>query len=151
MSGLTLTQHVNAPPELVFDLATNLPQAAQYITAIDSIELLTDGPVGVGTRWRETRTMFGRQATEEIVVTAFNRPHGYTAGGKSCGADFAFTFEFTPEGGGTLLTQRVEWAPKSLLAKLTWPMGKMMLGTMRKAMQQDLCDLKRRAEQADAS
>ena len=34
--------------------------------------MLSDGPIGVGTRLRETRIMFGRPATEVMTIAALN-------------------------------------------------------------------------------
>lgn len=47
-------------------------------SAVDSVERLDDGDgFNVGTRWRETRTMFGRQAAEEMEVTAVDVSRSY--------------------------------------------------------------------------
>ena len=53
MAGMTLTQHIDAPVEMVFHLATDLDGWAGRIKGITKIERLTAGPVGVGTRFRD--------------------------------------------------------------------------------------------------
>lgn len=146
MPGLTMTQSMVAPVELVFDLATDLPRAAEHIDGIDKIEMVTEGPVGVGARWRETRTMFGRSSTEELEVTAFDRPNSYRAAGESCGCAFEFTFRFQPTVEGTDVTLEMTWRAVTLAAKLMSPLGSLMMSGCKKAVQQDLLDLKRAAE-----
>lgn len=146
MTRLVLTQHIAAHVEKVFDLATDLPHAAEHVAAIDRIEMLTEGPVGVGTCWRETRTMFGRESTEEFEITHFDRPTIYTAGGESCGAQFAFAFQFVEIDGGTEVALAVEFKPVTFFAKLMSPLGVFMMGGMKKAVRRDLLDLKQRAE-----
>lgn len=77
---------VDAPPELVFDVFSDFPAYADMITDIDSIEMLTDPPVGLGTRYREVRTVAMKENTQTYEVVAFDPPH-------------AFTLEARPEGG----------------------------------------------------
>ena len=60
MFGFSVDRHVDAPPEVVFAHASDFRRAPEFITAIAKMEILTSGPVGAGTRFRETRMMFGR-------------------------------------------------------------------------------------------
>ena len=60
-----MSEHVTAPREVVFEVAADFHNAAELnIQGIDSLEVLTDGPIGVGTRFRETRVMMGKSSTE---------------------------------------------------------------------------------------
>ena len=85
MHLLTVTETVAAPAARVFERATDIRSWQDTIDAIDRIEMLAEGPAGVGTRFRETRTMMGKEAREEMEVTAFEPPapgrsrHGRTA------------------------------------------------------------------------
>lgn len=147
MASLTLTKRIAASIETVFPVATDLAHAAERIRGIAKIELITPGPVGVGTQWRETRKMMGHQSTETLEITAFDPPHGYTIGCDSCGAHIQTTFHFTPVGDETDVTLAVSLEARSLFAKLMSPLGNMMFGaTMRKCMQDDLDDIKLAAE-----
>jgi uncharacterized protein YndB with AHSA1/START domain len=66
-----VTRTIAAPPEAAWALSTDIPTSPQVITGINSAHMVS-GPegFGVGTRWRETRTMFGKGATEEMEVSA---------------------------------------------------------------------------------
>ncbi len=142
-----MTKRVAAPVDMVFDIATDIEHAAEHIRGIDKIERLTPGPVGVGTQWRETRTMMGRQDTEMLEVIAFDRPHSYTIGCDSCGAYFKSTFRFTPIGNETDVTLEVDLEARSVFARLMAPIGRMMFNaTMRKCLEADLEDIKQTAE-----
>jgi carbon monoxide dehydrogenase subunit G len=147
MAGLSLSKQIDAPIESVFDVATDLAHAAEHIRGIKKIELLTPGPVALGTRWRETRKMMGHESTETLEITAFNRPRHYTVGCNSCGCYFESTFSFVPEGNTTKVTIDLRAEARTFFAKLMSPLGKLMLGkTMRKCLEDDLDDLKRVAE-----
>jgi len=44
ISTFSLNRRIDAPIEAVFEVATDLPRAAQHIRGIERIELLTDLP-----------------------------------------------------------------------------------------------------------
>jgi hypothetical protein len=146
MADIHITTQVDAPPDVVFDVAADLANAADHIDGITKIEMLTDGPIGVGMKFRETRVMFGREHTEEMEVTAFNRPTSYTVEATSCGCHFASTFRFTPKDGGTEMVLDTKSKPLSLFAKIMSPLSGLMMGAMKKAMEQDMFGVKQVAE-----
>lgn len=147
MAGCTISAQIAAPVAKVFQLASDAPNWAGRIKGITKVEMLTDGPVGVGTRFRETRRMFGKNATEEMEFTAFEPNRGYTLGCQSCGCQYASTFRFEEADGGTRVTMDFDAKPLLFFAKLMSPLGWLMMGSMKKCIQRDLDDLKALAEQ----
>lgn len=139
---LTIETEVAAPIERVFEAMTDLRNAPARCSGIKSLELLTEGPVGAGTRFRETREMFGKEAVEEMEVTAFTPPSSYTVEGDSCGAHFTSTFTFTPHGDGTRVVMQMTSRANTVMAKLMTPVGWLFRGVMKKAIRKDLDDLK---------
>ena len=146
MPAVSVSTPIAAPVAEVFALFTDLKNAPGRVKAIKRIELLTNGPVGVGTRFRETRVMFKRDTTEEMEITEFEPNRRYTVSADSCGAHFTSTFHFRPEDDGTVVTLEINSKPVSLLAKLLSPLAGLMKGMMLKCVQQDLNDLKAVAE-----
>jgi len=59
----TLDKHIAAPPMRVFAAASDFRNAPQRIHGIKKVEMLSTGPVGVGTRFKETRVLFKKEAT----------------------------------------------------------------------------------------
>jgi hypothetical protein len=151
MFRCTVEKHIAASPEEVFDLFADLRQAPGRIRAIKRLEVLTEGPIRAGTRFRETREMFGREATEEMEVTALERPSFYGVGCESCGCRYVSTFRFLPADGGTRVTIDFEGQPLTLMAKLMSPLVWLMLGSVRKCVEQDADDLKRILEAMPAA
>jgi hypothetical protein len=138
---------MKAPLETVFDVATDLDRAAERIRGIESVEILTPGPMGRGTRWRETRKMMGHQSTETLEVVAFDPPRSYSVGCDTCGCCMRSTFQFEPKGDATVVKLDVGMEARTLFAKLMSPLGNLMFGkTMRKCLDNDLEDIKRAAE-----
>jgi len=147
MARFALTTSIAAPVDRVFALSTDVEGWPGRIKGITKVEKLTPGPVGAGTRFRETRVMFGKAATEEMEFTRFEPNAAYTVGCESCGASYLSTFTFRPEGGGTRLTVEFDCRPRSFFARLLlWPLGLLMRGMLRKCIQRDLDDLKAAAE-----
>ena len=129
MKEVQLKRQIQAPPEEVFDRTTDFANAAQVVRGIEKVEMLTDGPVGVGTRFRETRIMFGREATEEMELTTFDRPRRYELFAESHGSRYETTFDLHPIPEGTELVMTFRATPLSFFAKL---MGAVMGGMMAK-------------------
>ena len=142
MPGVTIKKHIEAPPEKVFEQATDIPKWPEQMEGIVRVEMLTDGPIGMGTKFRETRVMFKREATEEMEVTGFNPPHSYAVGAESHGCRYHTEFTFKPNGGGTDVEMVFEATPLTVLAKTMSAMMKPMLGKMAEICGKDLDDLK---------
>jgi carbon monoxide dehydrogenase subunit G len=146
MARFILSKSVAAPPAAVFAVLTDSERIQAAVPAIKRIEKLTPGPFGVGTQLRETRVMFGREATETFEVTAFEPARLFTLSAVSCGTEFHCEHRFVPEAGGTRLELEVTTRAVSLFAKLMWPLGLLMAGPMKKAMLKDLDAIARAAE-----
>ena len=97
MSTHTVSTHVSAPPVRVFAVYTDLEEAVERIPDITALEMLSEGPFGQGTRWRETGIMFKKEATEEMWVTHFDPPRSYDVEAESHGLNYSTHFSFTPD------------------------------------------------------
>ncbi|SEK46473.1 Polyketide cyclase / dehydrase and lipid transport [Blastococcus sp. DSM 46786] len=150
MQEVEVRQHVAAPVQRVWQVATDLTGSPHVLRGVDAVEVLTPEPFGVGTRWRETRTMMGRSATEEMAVTAVEPQRSYRVEAASRGAHYVSTFAVAPSAdGGTDMTMTFGGRPTSNVARLlgavTAPLGRR---AVTKALQQDLDDIAAAAERA---
>lgn len=144
---VTVHRRINAPRDEVFKLFSDFERAADHVSGIVRIEPLTDRPVGEGYRFRETRMMFKKEATEEMEVASFRAPEQYALACESCGAKYVSTFRFTPAGeNATEVTMELEAMPVTFLARLMSPLGRLMVGTVRKCVEKDMDDLAKLAE-----
>jgi len=140
---MNLSTTVAAPVPEVWSAFADFRNAAGRIKGIKKIEILTDGPIGVGTKFKETREMFKKEAVETMEVTAFEPNSLYTLECMSCGGHFKTTFRFTPSGQGTRVDVETNCRALTLFAKLLSPLTSLMMGPMmRKCMLQDMEDLK---------
>jgi len=142
MTTIHLSKHVAAEPERVFAAYADIPNAAKHIEGIIRVEMLTNGPVGVGTRFRETRMMFKKEHNEEMEVTAFSPGRSYSVTCESCGSVTECQFTFSKANGGTQVDMQMTCRPVTLFAKLMYPLGRLMMGSMVKLLEKDLDDVK---------
>ena len=139
MTSITVSTHVSAPIERVFEVYTDLDKAVERIPGIVALEILSEGPFGVGTRWRETRVMFKKKAVEEMWVTGFDPPKSYTVDAESHGMHYSTLFSFAPDGGGTKVSWIFSGTALTLGTRVMSPIFNVLLkGTMKKCMRLDL-------------
>lgn len=69
---------IPAPQRTVWATLTDLDSMAGALTKVTKIDVLTGGSFQVGTTWRESRKMFGKESTRTMKVTAVHEPVGYT-------------------------------------------------------------------------
>ena len=150
MPTMSFSRTIQAPPGRTFDVFADFPNAPTRVAGIKRMEVLTDGPVGKGTKFRETRIMFGKEATETMEVTDFQPGRSYSVGCTSCGIEWASTFRFTPEGAGTRVDLELSTRPITFFAKLMSPLGALMAGSMKKVIEQDMTDLQKALESGRA-
>jgi uncharacterized protein YndB with AHSA1/START domain len=60
---LEIREVIRAPLERVYALSTDIDRAREWLPSEVLTEKLTDGPLRVGTRYRETRPIRGRLDT----------------------------------------------------------------------------------------
>jgi len=140
--------HIQAPREVVWRMVTDIENAAERINAIENVEVLEKPEQGmVGFKWKETRTMMGKTATEIMWVTEAVEPEFYKTRAESHGAIYMSSIELREKAGTTELTMRFDGKPTTLVAKICWTcLGFLFAGATRKALSRDLEDIKAAVE-----
>ena len=65
---------LHRPPQEVFEFCSDLRSELQWNPKVKYVEKLTDGPVGVGTRYR---ARWANSGPTTVEVMAFDRPHSW--------------------------------------------------------------------------
>jgi uncharacterized protein YndB with AHSA1/START domain len=151
MSGMSLRVEriVAASPAAVWGVLTDLDGAERNLTGVTKVERLGGPQYGVGTRWRETRRMFGTDATEEMEVAEVVPERSTVIDAESHGMRYRTAFTLTPRDGATLVEMTFHGEPASaswirrVVGAITAPLG---IAVSRKAMRQDLEDIAAAAE-----
>lgn len=144
MKPLICSHRSSASPDCVWAVAADFANAAGRIAAITKVEIVTPGPIGSGTRFREWR---GRQCADMEVV-AWSPPRSYSLRGYAMGTEFTSEIRCVPDGSGTRLEMAVSVRPKTLGARILTPLISLTSKMMVKACAKDLGDIATAAERA---
>ncbi len=121
------TFSVARPREEVFDYVTSPSNLSSWQTSNRSVEPLTEGPPGIGSRFRErTKPPLGKEFEQVTEFTEFDRPrrvHVHIVEGRYP-VDGTWTFE--PEGDGTRVGFIAEGELTGLM-KLLEPLARRLL------------------------
>lgn len=139
---------INRPKQEVWSVITDIENAADNISGIQDVSILEKPSEGiVGLKWSETRIMFGKTAMETMWITDAEEQEYYRTRAESHGAIYTSTLRVHEADGVTELTMSFGAEPVSIGAKLmTATVGRFMMGATRKALQQDLEDIKQAVE-----
>lgn len=130
------------PPDTVFTALVGIDAWERWLPGLVRIERVTPGPFGRGTRWRETRRVFGRDATEEFEVVEYEPPRrlGLRVDGRrgsSKRGEYLFEYRLAPSATGTELVLNGEIRLGGWLEVV----GRLFVLPFRKAMEKDLAAL----------
>src|SRR5262245_21140004 len=137
---------VAAPTDVVFATLTDVANWPKVVPAIEQLDILTAGPVSVGTRFRETRTMFGRKASEEMTVAGYDPPRQFDLTAENHGTRYLVRHDITPAPSGSRVRLQFSGTAVTWGAKLGMVLGLLFKSTVSKQLRADLEALKAEAE-----
>jgi uncharacterized protein YndB with AHSA1/START domain len=143
---VTVETEIAAPPDIVFATMTDVARWPDFIGGVERVEVLTEGPVRVSTRFRETRQMFGRPATEEMTVADLEPPRRFVLTAENHGTRYVATHEVTPSASGARLALTFAGTPVTFAARLFSVIGLLFMGSLRRQLETDLREVKAEAE-----
>ncbi len=140
---VSASQPIRAPRARVFEVFTDIEHCAGRIKGIKKVEITSAVRAGVGLRWRETRLMFGKDATAELEITALDAPRSYRVESRVDGTLYISTFEFAEgaDAGSTVVTWLHDSKAITFGAKFMTPLLFLFKRTMVKLMKKDLAEL----------
>lgn len=140
---------INGSKSAIWTAITDIENAAKTISGIEKIEVLEKPANGlVGLKWRETRMLFGKPATADKWITDAVENEFYKTRAEDQGFVFLSTMSISEDGGGMTLTSSHDSQPQTIAARImSIPMGLLFKGVARKALLQDLNDIKTAVEQ----
>ena len=141
---------IDASLDKVWSLISDIKGSPEFISGIDKVEILEQPAEGlVGLKWEETRTLFGRTATEVMWITDVEPGRFYKTRADGPNVVYISSLGLDEVDGKTRLTMQFESDISSLGTRiLSAVMGIFFNGATRKAMEQDLKDIKAVAEGA---
>ncbi len=149
MPNVVVTRVINAPASRVWNVVTDLAHTAEVLSQVESVQVLSDGEFGVGTRWRETRRMFGNEAAVEMEVAAVDPGQWYDVVAEDRSATYRSRIELSGQDETTVLTMTFSAEGRGAVGRalgvLTGPLTR---GATEKLLRGDLADIAAAAESA---
>jgi uncharacterized protein YndB with AHSA1/START domain len=109
---------IRRPVEEVFDFVADQRTEPTYNRNMIRSEKVTEGPIGVGTRFRATIRSRRGPIGMDIEYTGFDRPRQIASTTRMTAADFTGTLTFTPTATGTRLRWSWQARPKGVMRLL---------------------------------
>ena len=141
---------IDSDKSTVWQIIGDIENSSTNIDTIKEIEILEKASDGLtGLKWRETRIMFGKEATEVMWITDWGENTFYQTRAESHGAIYISRLEIDQINSGCVLKMSFDSQAESFGAKF-WDIlfGKLMKKSTEKSLLTDLLDIKRIAESA---
>lgn len=139
---------INGSKAAVWTAITNIENASKIISGIENIEVLEKPANGlVGLKWAETRMLFGKPATVEKWITDAAENEFFKTKAEDGGFVFLTTNRISENSSGITLTSSHDTQPQGFVAKLQSIPMVLFKGVIKKALLQDLSDIKAAVEQ----
>ncbi|HJK95727.1 MAG TPA: SRPBCC family protein [Polyangiaceae bacterium LLY-WYZ-14_1] len=152
-SSSSFSSHIeiHADRGRVFDVLVGLEATANWIHGILAIERLSEGPMGVGSRWRERRMVLGEKVTDLVEVVGFEEARLFSVrctpdpeAPERPDSDESRTMTYTLADGGsgeeTVLRLDARVDNPGLVGRM---LARFRIDTLRKTSEKDLFALKR--------
>jgi len=151
IATIRVSQDIGAPIHNVFARFSDVEHGTEYVSGIKKIDMMSLGPLHLGSRWNETREVLGRVDDAEMEVTAFEQDKAYTITHHKAGFRIDTTFTFEPISTGTRVSVEFGLNRHGLVAPLLAPLEWAMAGRVREVLHHDLTDLKGSIEGATSA
>jgi uncharacterized protein YndB with AHSA1/START domain len=109
MSHQTTTIHVDAPPEVVFDLVADPARGPEWQTLVTDMGGIAGRPGGIGSSYVGYYRLAGRRVEGRFVVTAAERPTLLHVAGTTRGGWAHWTTLIESTGEGSLVQASLEY------------------------------------------
>jgi len=110
---------IEKPLEEVFEYASSMEHAPKYMPAVNRMERLTWDEVGVGSKFRETRWIRGKEVEAEVEIIKFEPNRSFSTKTNSNGLVTIYEYNFEEIVEGTQVQFKAYVQTKGFMMKLT--------------------------------
>ncbi len=133
--------------EVVWSTISAVGEYPGRVSSYVRVEYQTPERGGIGTKWRQTRSVFGREHAQVLNVVGWEPPVYLETKAKESGAEYTTIYRLTEADGSTEVSVRFEVEATSVIgAVFQRLMGGRLMASTREAMERDLADLTAAAE-----
>ena len=137
---------IKAPIGKVFKTLATIDEFSQAVPGIKNVKFLSERRYGVGTRFRETRLMNGKETATELEVTELVENEHVRIVSDAGGTLWDSVFRVKQNGDAVEMNMQMDAIPHNFIAKIMTPM---ILGMVSKFVQQDMDSVKAFCERTE--
>ncbi|WP_377915680.1 SRPBCC family protein [Bacillus songklensis] len=137
---------IEKPLEEVFAFAVDLHNTPKVMVYVLSSEKITEGPIGVGTQFRERRKMGAQDTTSILEFIEYIPNRSYTIQSETNGIEVIYRYQFKTYDNGTLVDFTGEVVAKNMMMRFIRPM---VINMLKKEDKDCLSLLKKAIEQRE--
>ena len=139
---ISVTRTIAVRPPTAFATLADIAKWPAMIGSVKSLEMLSSGPIRVGTRIRAQRIMLGRETTEEMEIVEIERPRRLRLAGNSSDLHYERDHIIDAIQTGSRLTLICRPRPATQVGRAALPfITPLMEIKLRDELEQDLADL----------
>src|SRR5262245_42949483 len=139
---------INGSKAAIWAAITDIENASKTLSGVEKIEVLEKPANGlVGLKWRETRMLFGKPATADKWITDAVENEFDKTRAEDNGFVFLSTMRISETSGGCTLTSSHDSKPQGIVARLMAIPMFLFKGVAKRALMQDLADIKSAVEE----
>lgn len=131
MIDVAIDVAVARPVDEVYEYFSDFRNENEWNVVSRNTRLLSDGPIGVGSRFCGD---YERMGNMEYEILEYDHPRRLKVRGRSNNMDWISTFEFEPNGPGTIMRGTMAMRPKGLMRIVAPLMGGMVRAQTQKGM-----------------
>jgi uncharacterized protein YndB with AHSA1/START domain len=142
MPEVQVRQHFDGSVERVWEVLVAIERYPERVGSYESVEFRGEQREGVGARWRQTRTVFGRSHSQEMEVTRWEAPRELVLVATEAGGRYETRYELESVDGGTEVVVTFSVAATNPIAWVfVRTIGRRMLRGTGEAIEADLGEL----------
>jgi hypothetical protein len=137
---------IERPREVVFEAFCDIDRAAGRRRGVKQVDVITPGPFGLGTRWRQTRGGLAHPM-QELWVTRLDRGRMYRVEAETAGVHYVSDVSFADDGDDrTLVHLEYTGTPLTRGARIRSLADALAASSARRMLRRDLSDMRKALE-----
>jgi uncharacterized membrane protein len=121
VAGFSHSVEVGRPPDAVFPWLLEEDKVPRWMGHIQEYRRLDGGPLGAGSRLRQTIELSGSRVSFELEIVRYEPPRAAEARFETNGVKVVNVYALDAAGAGTRLTQTMDAKPSGLAARMLIP------------------------------
>ena len=148
MATIEIARTIHAPTPIVFKTVADPAHFARAISGVTKLEFLSSTKCGLGTRFRQSRVLNGKEMTLDFDVIDYVENERVRIVNEIHGTRWDSVITLTPSSAFTTLTMRMDTKTRPLVPRLLMPL--MLRLFIRRAVEKDFDAVKAFCEKESA-